>query len=136
MHWIITTLEQNREIEGGVDSNIWGEGMIPAGKATGLLDLITYITSRCRNIDRGEVVVYADDKTVIREIYKPINKESNATGEAGATIAAIRDKIEKAPIDISINYLNNKPRPDKTFSQQPGAILMKRCDTESKNKRK
>ena len=56
---------------------------------TGTLDLIKYIIKRSRNIDRGKVVVYINNKTVIKDIYKPINKESDVIGEAGAIIIVI-----------------------------------------------
>ena len=48
--------------------------------------------------------------------------------EAVAVLEAIRREIEKISIDTSSHYLNNKPRPDKLFHQQPGAVLMKRCN--------
>ena len=73
---------------------------------------------------------------MINKIYKPIKKESNVTGEAGATIAAICKKIKKSKIDITVNYSNAKLRVDKSFLQQPRQILMKRCGTESKTKRR
>ena len=129
-------LEQEIEIEGGVESNTWVDGMIIVGEAIGLLDLIEYITKRSKKIDNGKVVICADNMNIIKEIYKPIMRESDVTGESGATIATIREKIEKATIDIAVKYSRNKLQSDKTFMQQPGAILMRRCDNESKNKRR
>ena len=38
-------------------------------------------------------------------------------GEARAIIAAIREKIKKSKIDITVNYSNAKPRVDKIFLQ-------------------
>ena len=49
-------------------------------------------------------------------------------------IEAIQCEI-KINIDILLEYSNNKPWPDRNFAQQPGAILMKRCDEASKQKR-
>ena len=37
-------------------------------------------------------------------------------------------------IEISIEYANDKPREDKLFEQQPREVLMKICDTKSKEK--
>jgi len=116
-HWTITTLEQEINIEGRIESNTWAEGIVPVGEAIGVLDVIKYVVKRTRNITGGELVVYSDNKTIINNINKPAHKESNVTGEAGAIITAIKDKIEKAPITISIEYANNKPRPGKTFIQ-------------------
>ena len=134
-HWIITTLDQNSVMEGGVESNTWGDGLISAGEAVGTLDLISTIVKKSRSITTGEVVIYIDNKTVVREILKDINKESDVTGEAGAIITQIRREIEDASIDIIVEYAKNKPRADKTFLQQPGAVLMSKCDAESKKKR-
>ena len=123
--WIITTLEQEIEIERGVNLKIQGDSIIPPREAIRTLDLIKYITKRSRNIDRDEVVVYIDNKIVIKDIYKPINKESDIIGEAGVMVAVIYKEIEKVTIYISIEYSNNKPQSDKTFLQQSGTILMK-----------
>ena len=134
-HWVLTILEQEIELEGGVESKAWGEGLIAIGEATGTLDLIKYIVQRSKNIPSSEVVIYTDNKTVLKEVYRPINKESDVTGEVGTTITAIRETMDAAMIDISIEYSNDKLRPGKTFVQQPGAILMKKYDLESKKKR-
>jgi len=134
-HWVITTLEKEYEIEGGVESKKWMDGMIAGGEAIGVLDLIKYIVKKARNIDSGEIVVYMDNKLVIKNILKDVHKETDVTCEAGATIAEIKEEIAKASIEITVEYSNNKPKPGKTFAQQPGPVLMKRCDEASKEKR-
>ena len=68
--------------------------MITVGEATDLLDLISYIMIRYKRIEQEEIVIYANSKTMISEIHKPIKKESDIIGNTGATIAAIREKIE------------------------------------------
>jgi len=134
-HWIITTLAQDAEIEGGIESKKWAEGLVPVGEAIGLLDLIKQIVQKTKSIPSGEIVVYSDNKYIIKKINNPAHKESDVTGDAGATITAIKEEINKATISILIEYANNKPRPGKTFSQQPGAVLIKKCDEISKQKR-
>ena len=79
--------------------------------------------------------MFTDNKTIAKEIYKTISKESNAINGVGVIVAAIREEINNASIDISVEYANNKPKPDKTFQQQLGNILMKKCDEASKAKR-
>ena len=49
-HWIISTLDQDNEIEGGVESRQWGDGLIAAGEAIGVLDLVKYIVQRSKNL--------------------------------------------------------------------------------------
>ena len=116
-HWIFPTLENDIEIEGRVDFENWTEGMISSGEAIETLDLIQYIIARSTNIESDEVVVFIDNKTILKEMYKPINKESNITSEAGATVAIIQDLISNVTIDISAEYANNKYKPEKTFQQ-------------------
>ena len=42
-HWIITTLLNDVKEEGGITTDAWGDGMIPAGEGVGLLDLVMKI---------------------------------------------------------------------------------------------
>ena len=51
----------------------------------------------------------------MKEIYKSICKESNSTIEAGATVAVIREVINNAIINISVEYVSNKLKLKKTF---------------------
>ena len=115
-HWILLILENYIEIEGGVDSKSWTKVMIPLGEAIGTLDFTQYIISRSKNIKSGKVVVLIDNKTILKEIYKLINKESNIMLEVGVTIATIQDLINNVTIDISIEYANNKAKPEKSFN--------------------
>ena len=80
-----------------------------------MLDLIQYITKRCKHITSGEVVIYGDNKINIRHIHNKESRESDTTQEVEATIAAIKEEIDNASIDITIEYSNNKPRYGKTF---------------------
>ena len=81
--------DQDTKIEGGVESINWKEGLISIGKAIRTLELIKYIVQRSRKITNGKVIIHISNKILLREIYKPINKESNVTGEVSATVGAI-----------------------------------------------
>ena len=89
-HQIITNLQNNIEIEDRVENKKWDNGMIPAREAIGILDLVSYITKRSRNISHREFVICINNKTNFKNIYKKVCKESNVTYEAGATIVAIK----------------------------------------------
>ena len=91
--------------------------MISVGKGFGLLDLVASIVKNIRNIESGEIVIYNDNKKLIREIHKEVMKESECTGEAGAIVEVIRRELKKSHIEISIEYSNNKPYPNKEFYQ-------------------
>ena len=58
----------------------------------GVLELIRYITKTYKHTTSGEVVICGDNKMNIRYIYNEASRESNTTQEAGATVAAIKEK--------------------------------------------
>ena len=131
---IITTKKNEVERDGGVITNKWRNSIIAAGEGIGLLDLITNIVKNTKELDSGEVVIYNDNKKLIREINKEVKKESDYTQEAEAITEGIRCEIKKAQIDIKIEYANDKPYSNLSFEQQPGQMLMKQCDKKAKNK--
>ena len=59
-HQIMMLLENDLQIEEGVDFKKQVEEIIPTSKAIGTLDLIKYITKRYKNIDSGKLIVYID----------------------------------------------------------------------------
>ena len=111
------TKKNEAERDGGVITNKWGTGMIATGEGIRLLDLIKNIVKNTKELDSGEVVIYNDNKKLIREINKEVEKESDYTQEAGAIVEGICRKIKKAKIDITIEYANDKPHPNLLFKQ-------------------
>ena len=60
-------------------------------------------------------------------------RERELTCKRGRGIVqGIRDKIEKATIDISLKCSNAKCRENRKFQQEPGPRLIKECDERSK----
>ena len=57
----------------------------------------------------GKVVVYSDNKTILKEYYKNVTKESDVTSEVGVIVAAIWQEIDNATIDISLEYSSTIP---------------------------
>ena len=114
-HWIVSTKSNDREIVGGLESTRWNDGLIPSGEGVGLLELITKITQATHNVNQGEICIYNNNKKLLREIDKRRKKESNCTQEAGAVVIAIRRELERASIDIKLEYVNNKPRANLPF---------------------
>ena len=74
--------------------------MVSASEAIGTLDLVKYIILRISYVERGKVVIYVDNKKILNEYTKQINKESEVSIEVAGVITEIRDKIIKATIDI------------------------------------
>lgn len=133
-HWIISTKDNEVEHSGGVRSTEWNVGLIPAGEGIGLLELVKNVNKNTKHLNDGEITIYNDNKKLINEIHKEVMKESECTQEAGGVVEGIRREIKKANIVIKIEYANNKPHVNKTFEQQAGQVLMKKCDEEAKRK--
>jgi len=134
IYWIVTKNTNRREVSGGIQTNKWKEGMILAGKELGVLSLIKDINKKTKNISGGEVIVNTDNKFLIKECCREVNKVSDCTNKAGAIVEVIRHEMKKSTVDILLEYSSDKSRPNTEFHQAPGAYLMKRCDTESKRK--
>ena len=81
-HWIITTLANDIRKEGGIKSRDWEDGMIPAGEGLGLLNLVATIAKANQYIMNGEIVVYNDNKKLVRKINAKVKKASECTLEA------------------------------------------------------
>ena len=79
IYWIITSLENNTEIEGGVENKNWDNGIVPAGESIGTFDLVRYISSRYKNIDYEEIIIYNNNKMNIKNINTKACRESNMT---------------------------------------------------------
>ena len=116
-YWIVTTKQNKVELDGGVETTKWGNGMIAAGEGIGLLDLIKNIVTNTKDLDSGEITIYNDNKKLIREIDKIVKKESDCTQEAGAIVEGIRHEIRQSKINIKIEYTNDKPRTNLSFEQ-------------------
>ena len=65
-HWVITTLSNDVRDEGGIMLKEWQEGMIPAGEGLRLISLVSKIINATQNISAGEIVIYNDNKKLVR----------------------------------------------------------------------
>ena len=68
-----------------------------------------------KHAENREIVIYIDNKQVLAEYNKQIKKESEVITEAAEIITKIREEIKKATIDVTLELLNNKPKPGNLF---------------------
>ena len=61
--------------------------------------------------------MFNDNKKLIKEVDKCINKESECTQEAGAVAAEIRRVIKTSHMNIKLEYSNDKPQSNWSFEQ-------------------
>ena len=129
---IITSLDNAEQVEGKISSSRQEQGMIPTAEGLGVYNLIKYINKLTKHKNTGKIMVYFENKKVFNGCNSKIMKESQYVQEASATIEGIKDEVQKAIITISLEYSSDKPRPNRTFQQQPDHILVKECDVRSK----
>ena len=108
MRWIISTKNNEEDIVRGVQTTEQNDGQIPAGEGLGMLDLIKNISKNTKYLQTGGIVIYNDNKKLIREIEKEVSKESDYTQEAGAVVEGIRRELKTSNIDVKIEYINDK----------------------------
>ena len=135
-HWILTTLEKEVDVTGGVCDDQWDDGLMPSGEGVGILELIKQLVKNTASVDSGELIMFADNKYAVKGYYDEKNKESDCTREAGGIIEAIRREVKKLKYEVALQYSNTKANPTREFETQPGPVLMKRCDEKSKENRK
>jgi len=103
-YWVITILEESGKYSNNISSSNWVNGAIPAAEGLGLLNLIREINTKTKEISTGEIVIYCDNRKIINGVVSEVCKESFFTQEASATISSIREAIQTATIEISIEY--------------------------------
>ena len=89
--------------------------MISAGEGLGLVNVVEDICRKTKHLSSGEVVVYNDNKLLLKGINNEARKDSQCTLEAGAMIAKLKQLKNKASIDITFEYSNNKMNPELAF---------------------
>ena len=57
----------------------WKDGQIPVGEGLGMLNLIKNISKNTKCLQTGGIVIYNDNKKLIKEIGKKVLKESDCT---------------------------------------------------------
>ena len=60
--------------------------MTRAREGVGSLDLIQNIRIKTKHIEQGEIITHSDNKCMIKEHEKEVNKISNCTKEVGRVL--------------------------------------------------
>ena len=86
-----------------------------------MLDLAQNSKIKTIDIEQGEIIIYSDNKRVVKECCKEVGKASNCTKEAGGTLEHAKREVESMKFDVTLEYSNGKHNPPKEFYQQLGA---------------
>ena len=132
---IITSLDNNSRKEGQIWSTKWRTGSKHSAEGLGICNLVKVINAHAKHMNTGEIVICSDSKKIINGCYMTDIRESQCAQEASAAIAGIKKELEKSHISITLEYSNDRPKPNKTLQQEPGPILVKACDEKSKHLR-
>ena len=108
--------------------NRWKTNTIRGAEAIVLLELITVLRMRGRNITHGKVIVGIDNRKVYNEVTSMINKASTYTQDAGAEIAQIRRLIDEIKFEIEFRCVKIKKGTISNMEVNLLDHLLKICD--------
>ena len=100
-----------------------------------LLELITVIERKGRNISLGKIRIDVDYKRVYRKILNNINKSNEYAQEAGAIIIIIKRIIKKIKFKVEIQLLRGHKENIGQYRQNQLKYLIKQCDRRARKKR-
>ena len=74
--WIITSLDNRNHVEGNIHSSQWEIGQIPTAEGLGVCNLIKEINHKCSHISRGNIIIYMDNKKILKGCANDIVKDN------------------------------------------------------------
>ena len=90
--------------------------MISLGEGLGILDLIARLKKHTKSVNRREIIIYTDNKCVIKEYCNKVNKESDCAKEAGGIVEAIRKEVKSIECEVTLEYSSIKMHPCKDLA--------------------
>ena len=104
--WIISDTNRKFEISNEMYHKRWRENTSGSAEVLVMLELITVLERRGRHINQGSIAIGFDNKKHHCNIVKEIYKINVYAMEAGAEIAAIKEKMKQ--INFQVNIVWNK----------------------------
>ena len=86
---------------------------MPARDEVGSLNLIQNTRIKIKHIEQGEIATHSDDKCIIKECHKEVNKASDCAKEVDGVLEHIWREVESIKFDVTLECSNNKPNPTK-----------------------
>jgi len=131
-HWIVTD-EMNEEIiENTIYHKAWRNNTNKGAEAIVLLELITMLHKRGKNITRGKITIAIDNRKVHNGVTIEIVKASTYNQDAGAEIAQIRRLLNEIRFKVEFKLVKIKKGTPSQFMMNPGDHLLKICDQKAK----
>ena len=103
-----------------------------SGEGLRILDFIVRLKKHTTSVNCREIIIYADNKHMMKDCYNEVNEDSDSAKEAGRIVEAIRNEVKSIKCEVTLEYSNAKAYSRKDFSQQPSPALIKCCDKKSK----
>ena len=69
------------------------------------------------DIKGGKIIAYSDNRFLINKHYSKVKKSSDYTKEASGIIGVMWREVKQMLFEVSLEYLNDKPCPNKEFHQ-------------------
>ena len=127
-HWIITDAQMSEVIDNTLYHNRWGFNTIKGAEAIMLLELMSVLRNRGREINHGKITVGIDNRKVYNGITRPLLKPSSYIQDAGAEIAQIRRLRKEIKFQIEFKCLKIKKGTRSNMNVNPLDHLLKLCD--------
>jgi len=89
--------------------------------------MVVTINRKAKHIDQGKVIIFNDNKILVRCINFPLLKENQFTIEAGAKISEIRKITKHSSIKIEIVWIKEHGSITRPFYEDPGPHMIAIC---------
>jgi len=126
--WILTNNNKDKIIQNILYHKNWKKNTAKGAEAITLLELISVLKHRGRDIESGKLSIAVDNRKVYRGITEQIKKASTHTQDAGVEIAQIRRLLKEIKFEINFKLVRGYRAPTGTLQQKPYEHLIRMCD--------
>ena len=133
--WIIGNKENKCLLSNRLHHKDWRENTSGAAEVIVLLELITILERKGRNVNSGKIVIGVDYKRAHKKILSDIRKSNEHAKESGAEIAMIKQLLKKMQFDVEIKLMRGHKKGVIRYQNEPVKWLIRKCDSEAEKAR-
>ena len=133
-YWIIANNVNKDVLSRDLHHKRWEHNSLGSAEVIVLLELLTVLKKRGRNMNDSKIVIGIDYRRAHRKTLESIRKSNEYAQESGAEIAKIKSLLEKIKFDVEIKLILGHESSSISHSSNPIKHLMKTCDERSRRK--
>ena len=107
-HWILTDDKKGEIIENTLYHKAWRDNTIKGAEAIVLLELVTVLRNRGRNVRNRKLTIVIDNRKVYNGVTNMILKASTYNQDAGAEIAQIQQLLREIKFKVEFKLVKIK----------------------------